>query len=83
MIIVTAFYVIVAAFFVVAGCLVVYGTIVKNRWGVNFRRLVCPNCGAQMPLVRVPASGRQSMWGGATCPKCGCEMDKWGRRLAS
>ena len=25
---------------------------------------------------------RQKLWGGYTCPKCACEMDKWGRRLA-
>jgi ribosomal protein S27AE len=74
-------YIIVAALFVLSACLVIYGTIAKNRWGVNFRRLSCPNCGAQMPRVRTPASGSQAMWGGVTCPKCGCEMDKWGRRL--
>jgi len=78
----TTFYLIVAATFVVCGILVVYGTIARNRWGINFRRVTCPNCGAEMPRVRAPASGSQAMWGGATCPKCGCEMDKWGRKLA-
>jgi hypothetical protein len=77
----TTFYLVIAALFVLGGCLVIYGTIVKNRWGINFRRLSCANCGAPMPQARVPASGRQFMWGGVTCPKCGCEMDKWGRRL--
>ena len=72
---------IVVALFVVSACLVVYGTIAKNQWGVNFQRLKCPSCGAQMPRVRTPASGSQAMWGGATCPRCGCEMDKWGRKL--
>jgi ribosomal protein S27AE len=77
----TAISIIVVALFVLGGCLVAYGTIAKTRWGVNFRRVSCPNCGAQMPRVRVPASGSQALWGGAMCPKCGCEMDKWGRRL--
>jgi hypothetical protein len=72
---------IVVALFVLGGALVIYGTVAKTRWGINFRRLTCPNCGAQMPVVRVPASGSQAMWGGVTCPKCGCEMDKWGRKL--
>ena len=31
-----------------------------------------------MPLVRTPTSIRQLMWGGWTCPKCGCEMDGTG-----
>ena len=73
--------IVVIALFIVGGCLVAYGTVAKTRWGINFRRLSCPNCGAQMPLVRVPVSGRQAMWGGVVCPKCGCEMDKWGRQL--
>ena len=77
----TTIAIIVAAFFVLCGVLVVYGTIAKTRWGINFRRLSCPDCGAQMPLVRTPASGSQAVWGGVTCPKCGCEMDKWGRKI--
>ena len=48
----TAAYIIVVALFVLGACLVIYGTIVKNRWGVNFRRLSCPNCGTQMAQVR-------------------------------
>jgi hypothetical protein len=78
----TTVYIVIAALLVVGGGLVIYGTIVKNRWGVNFRRLSCPNCGAQMPQVRAPNSRSQFLWGGVTCPQCGCEMDKWGRRLA-
>jgi hypothetical protein len=62
--------------------LVVHGTIVKNRWGVNLRRVECPECGTVMGLVRVPTSGGQAMWGGYTCPTCKCELDKWGRRIA-
>lgn len=79
----TAAYIIVVALFVLGACLVIYGTIVKNRWGVNFRRLSCPNCGTQMAQVRAPSSTGQGLWGGCTCPKCGCQMDKWGRRLAA
>lgn len=62
--------------------LVIHGTIVKNRWGVNLRRVGCPHCGTVMGRVRVPTSGKQAMWGGYTCPTCKCELDKWGRRIA-
>jgi hypothetical protein len=61
--------------------LVIYGTIAKNRWGINFARVSCANCGTPLPRVRAPASATEALWGGYTCPRCGCVMDKWGRRL--
>jgi hypothetical protein len=73
------------AFVVVFGVglvLTVYGTIVKNNWGINLRRVACPNCGTEVGRLRVPSTGKQAMWGGHTCPNCRCEMDKWGRRTA-
>jgi len=73
-------YVTLVALAILAG-LVIHGTIVKNRWGINFQRISCPNCGREMPRVRVPASGSEALWGGNTCPNCQCQMDKWGRRL--
>jgi hypothetical protein len=71
------------AFLVIFGgamVLIVYGTLVKNKWGINLRRVSCPNCGTAMGQLRMPKSGQQAMWGGHTCPNCQCEMDKWGRR---
>jgi hypothetical protein len=65
----------------IAGALIVYGSIVKNAWGINLRRVSCPNCGAVAPVVRVPGSFNQAMWGGFTCAQCGTHMDKWGRRI--
>jgi len=59
--------------------LVAFGTVTKNRWGINTRHVICPACGSPMPQVRQPKSIRQALWGGFTCGKCGCEMDKWGR----
>jgi hypothetical protein len=41
----------------------------------------CPECGEQMPRFRKPANRRQTLWGGWTCPKCGCEMDRRGRKV--
>jgi hypothetical protein len=70
-----------AALLIGAGVLV-YGSIAKTRWGINLRPVSCPKCGTPMPRVRVPVSGSEALWGGATCPKCGCRMDKWGRELA-
>ncbi|HKN74028.1 MAG TPA: hypothetical protein VJW94_02535 [Candidatus Acidoferrum sp.] len=62
--------------------LVVYGTVVKNSWGINLGQVHCPRCGMHLPQVRIPTSLRQSMWGGCTCQTCGAEVDKWGRELA-
>jgi hypothetical protein len=58
--------------------LVAFGTVTKNRWGINTKPVNCPACGCPMPQVQ-PKSIRQALWGGGTCGKCGCEMDKWAR----
>lgn len=65
--------------FLVGIPLVAFGTVTKNRWGINTKPLNCPSCGYRMPQVRQPRSIRQALWGGGTCGRCGCEMDKWGR----
>ena len=61
--------------------LVAFGTLTKNGWGVNLDPVNCPACGLLMPKVRRPESLKQALWGGGTCAKCGCEMDKWGRLI--
>jgi hypothetical protein len=58
--------------------LVALGTITRNRWGINPKPVNCPACGSAIPRVRQPKSLKQALWGGSTCEKCGCEMDKWG-----
>jgi hypothetical protein len=63
--------------------LIVHGTIVKNKWGINLRRVQCPNCKTVMGRVRMPASSEQALWGGYTCPSCNCDLDKWGRQIAA
>ena len=75
-------YIVAAALVILLG-LIIHGTIVKNRWGINLGTVVCPKCQTEMPRVRAPASGAEAVWGGYTCPKCGCKMDKWGRQLAA
>ena len=60
-----------------------WGTLRRNNWGINLKagRIHCPRCGERIPSIRKPASHQQAIWGGGTCPKCGCEVDKWGREV--
>jgi hypothetical protein len=60
---------------------VVYGTIRKNKWGINFDSVACPCCGTVPPKLRKPKTVRQALWGGWTCARCGTEVDKWGREV--
>jgi hypothetical protein len=53
----------------------------RGRWGINGSPTFCPNCGEATPTVRKPASFQQALWGGCMCKECGCEFDKWGRRI--
>jgi hypothetical protein len=62
---------------------VIYGSIVRNRWGANTGDVFCPHCKAPLPRFRVPRSLRQELWGGWMCPTCGAEVDKWGRELST
>jgi hypothetical protein len=56
--------------------LVIYGTLVKNGWGINLNSVSCPRCNAVLPQVRKPRSRKQAMWGGWTCLNCGAEL-RW------
>jgi hypothetical protein len=44
-------------------------------------RRKCPDCATVMPKFRAPGSGREALLGGWTCPKCGCKMDRKGRKV--
>jgi hypothetical protein len=46
--------------------------------GINLSRVKCPKCNAALPMIRKPKNKAQAMWGGWTCHKCGCEVDKYG-----
>jgi hypothetical protein len=72
---------VVMCLFLIGGLVVAYGTIAKNKWGINLDPIRCPSCGVAQPRVRKPTSLRQAMWGGQTCAVCGTEMDKWGRPI--
>lgn len=43
----------------------------------------CPNCQSPLPKVRMPRYLREWLWGGQTCPKCQCSLDRKGRRIES
>ena len=62
---------------------VLYGTVVKNRWGINLEPVSCPRCKTPLPALRKAGSLRQALWGGWTCPACGVGVDKWGREVAA
>lgn len=49
----------------------------RGIWGINLQPIRCPRCEESLPMVRKPASLNQALWGGWTCSKCSCEMDKW------
>ncbi len=51
----------------------------KSRWGLNFKRVVCPICGTKQPIIRTPKDSDEALWGGTTCPKCQTKLDKFGR----
>jgi len=41
----------------------------------------CPGCGAELPKMRLPRSGRQWLLGGWACPRCGCEVNRKGEKI--
>jgi hypothetical protein len=75
----------IGALVVVGLILVVRDTVRRSgRWGINFTRIVCPHCGvhAGPGRIRMPRNADQALWGGRTCERCGCHLDKWGREIA-
>jgi hypothetical protein len=62
----------------IGGVVVVLAFLVRSLVGGPVK---CPNCAEPMPTIRKPKNRRQALWGGWTCPKCGCELDRRGRRI--
>jgi hypothetical protein len=46
--------------------LVIYGTIARNRWGINTDQVFCPRCKTPLPQIRKPQTLQQALWGGGT-----------------
>ena len=55
----------------------------QGRWGISALRTSCPRCGTRLPMIRKPATREEALWGGWTCPQCGCQVDKYGRELGA
>jgi hypothetical protein len=53
----------------------------ENRLGINLEAVSCPQCSERMPFIRTPDSVSQLLWGGWTCPACGCKMDTGGKAI--
>ncbi len=45
----------------------------KTEWGV------CPKCGEERPIFRIPRNLSQTLKGGWTCKNCGSEINKQSR----
>jgi hypothetical protein len=59
-------------------------TKAKGRWGLGaFKGTKCPRCESPLPMIRKPSSTDEAMWGGWTCPSCGCKVDKYGKERAA
>jgi hypothetical protein len=61
----------------------IIGGVVVLIVGLAMPRRKCPDCGDLFPRLRKPANRRQALWGGSTCARCGCEVDRRGRKIAS
>lgn len=55
----------------------------QGKLGINLAHVHCPRCAEPMPPVRIPKTASQMLWGGWTCPQCGCKMNKYGTELPS
>lgn len=49
---------------------------------IKRKPVYCPKCNAKMPPIRLPENFNQALFGGWTCRKCGCEIDKNGKIIA-
>jgi ssDNA-binding Zn-finger/Zn-ribbon topoisomerase 1 len=53
----------------------------QSKFGVNLKRVYCPVCNTKQPIIRMPESGNQFLYGGTTCPVCHKNLDKYGNVL--
>lgn len=73
------------AILILGGAVLVLGLIwwqtkTRGRFGLGLiHGAACPRCGASQSTLRKPRSVNEMLWGGWTCPSCGCSIDKYGR----
>ncbi len=76
-------YLLIFAAIGIACAVVIWQTMTRGRWGLGAFKANCPRCGTALPMMRKPASKDEALWGGWTCPKCGCKVDKYGKERAA
>lgn len=54
---------------------------IDPNFAINTKRVICPKCKIKLPIIRMPKSLKQAVWGGHTCPKCGIELDQFGNTI--
>jgi hypothetical protein len=59
----------------------VIGGVIAAMLIAGGRRKTCPHCAAELPAYRRPTSLQQALWGGWTCPNCGCDIDRRGQPI--
>jgi hypothetical protein len=58
-------------------------TRTQGRLGIGKLNAKCPPGGTPLPKNRKPTSTEQKLWGCWTCPKTGCQVDKYGKERAA
>lgn len=51
----------------------------RGMYGINFRRIVCPQCGTRLRRGITNPDWKELCYGGWTCHECGIELSQWGR----
>ena len=46
-------------------------------------RRFCPDCGVPLPNIHRLKNQRQRLYGGWTCPQCGCEVGREGQKIVA
>jgi len=54
----------------------------KSKFGVNFKRVYCPQCNTKQPIIRIPKNLAQILYGGTICPKCQANLNKYGEIIS-
>ena len=53
----------------------------EDKTAINLKKVNCPKCGKEQKQIRLPKDKNEIVWGGWTCPNCGCKMDKFGNEI--
>ena len=56
-------------------------SITTKDFGIHLKTVVCPQCKSEQPQIRKPKGWREILFGGYTCEKCSCKMDKSGKEI--